>query len=236
MTASTASTSVLDKIRKLFAKADSVAGTPEAEIFNAKAFELLAKYGVDEAEARQQAGDGPAEIVHETMDFAGKHVGVQADLAGCIVRGLGGTAILHGSVLLIFGTAATLERTRILFAMLQPQMLAGGRKVRPGFGDPTGLVAYRRSWMRGFAHRVMKRLEEARGAAQEQASASTALVLRDEARRSEEGLDDFLTSIGARRKQRSARHSAAGAAAGAAAASNVDLGGTAVRGQRALGR
>ena len=39
----------LDRIRKLFAKAESVAGTPEAEVLLERAYALLAKYGVDEA-------------------------------------------------------------------------------------------------------------------------------------------------------------------------------------------
>ncbi|MBB1017047.1 DUF2786 domain-containing protein, partial [Dietzia sp. DQ11-71] len=39
----------MDRVRKLFAKAESVAGTPEAEVLLERAYALLAKYGVDEA-------------------------------------------------------------------------------------------------------------------------------------------------------------------------------------------
>ena len=42
----------LDRVRKLFAKAESVVGTPEAEVLLERAYALLAKYGVDEALAR----------------------------------------------------------------------------------------------------------------------------------------------------------------------------------------
>ena len=37
----------LDRVRKLFAKAESVAGTPEAEILLERGYALLGKYGVD---------------------------------------------------------------------------------------------------------------------------------------------------------------------------------------------
>ncbi|MEV4705532.1 DUF2786 domain-containing protein [Actinoplanes sp. NPDC049316] len=49
---------LLERVRKLLAKAESPACTPaEAEAFTAEAAELIAKYGVDQA---LLAGAGPA--------------------------------------------------------------------------------------------------------------------------------------------------------------------------------
>ena len=58
----TSTDKALERVRKLFAKAESVAGTPEAEILLERAYVLLAKYGVDEALAR---GSSPGERAGE---------------------------------------------------------------------------------------------------------------------------------------------------------------------------
>jgi len=46
---------IADKVGKLLRQAEDVAGTPEEQVFLAKAFELMAKYGIDESEARVTA-------------------------------------------------------------------------------------------------------------------------------------------------------------------------------------
>lgn len=78
----------LDRVRKLFAKAESVAGTPEAEVFLERAYGLLAKYGVDEALARSGPDARPAEVTVFDHVVAGRYqpdqVGLVASLAAAM--------------------------------------------------------------------------------------------------------------------------------------------------------
>ena len=64
------SDAILDKVRKLLAKAEDPACTPaEAEAFTAKAAELIAKYGVDSAllAAADPAADPVGDLVVEVL-------------------------------------------------------------------------------------------------------------------------------------------------------------------------
>lgn len=151
----------IDRIRKLLAQADSVAGTPEADIFNQKAFELIAKYGVDEAEVRRVSGSGPAEIIVYEIEISGAY---KVD-RGLLFNALAGA--LHCSSIRVsksdrrkvFGTAANIERLKLLFALLSVQMNAGAAKVKGVSASSTSRA--RRSWMLGFIHAVSTRLEVA---------------------------------------------------------------------------
>lgn len=197
----------LDRVRKLFAKAESVAGTPEAEVLLERAYALLAKYGVDEALARTGPDTAAAEVAVTDHVISGSYqpdqVGLVAALAAAMhcravtsARG-DGTRVVH-----IVGVRRHVERVGMLAGALTGVMLAAAARQRPSPG--ISAVTHRKSFMTGFAFEVGRRLEAAeRGAVAESRDAAGAgLVLRSDSQRAETELRRrFPTAVrGARRR------------------------------------
>ena len=235
MTAPTIDTrqDMLDKVRKLLAKAESVAGTPEADVFTAKAFELMSKYGIEEAEARQRRGEGPAPIDRSEFHLRGSYVKQQRTLLHNLAITLRCDTIgMSNNMLYAYGTAADRERLTVLFSALLPQMLAGSKKQIRGRASATTVA--RRSYMLGFISAVCDRLRGAEADAAAEADRETALVLLDDYARAQAALrSDFPRTREIKTRTR-VDYSAHGA--GSEHGSRVDVGGTRLRGQLALGR
>jgi Protein of unknown function (DUF2786) len=179
---------LLDRVRKLLAKAEAEGVTPhEAEALTAKAAELMARYGIDRARlaASRPGTDRPGSRV---IDIANPWAQVRAHL----LAGLAGAmrcqcVLLHtsgpGARIHVFGYASDLERADILYTSLLLQMARGltAAVVPDGVRSPR---AWRRSWLLGFVTAVIARVRSAedRAAASEPRSGpSTALVLADRA-------------------------------------------------------
>jgi hypothetical protein len=185
---------LLDRVRKLLAKAEDDGVTPaEAEALTAKAAELMARYGIDRAllGALQPGSDKPADRVFELGNPWGSvKVYLLAGLAGamrctCIQlnRKDGQSALrLH-----VFGYESDIERADILFTsiLVQMQRALAAERVPATASSPK---AWRRSWMLGFSQAVITRVREAEARAAKQADAerpaeapgkSAALVLAD---------------------------------------------------------
>lgn len=193
-----------DKVAKLLRQAEDVAGTPEEAVFQAKAFELMAKYGIDMAkvEATKQGLDVAdlPDAIRWNWTFEGKYVAQQVLLLHGIVRALHCRAVLHtdrlnkSQTLIAFGVPRHIERVEFLWSLLRPQMLrlvetvrpAGGFTPRMKYDYRTGelkpkstsgqLKSYRRAWIAGFASTIGDRLREEETKALE-ASTGNALVL-----------------------------------------------------------
>lgn len=197
----------LDRVRKLFAKAESVAGTPEADVLLERAYALLAKYGVDEALARTGPDTAAAEVTVLDHVVSGRYqpdqVGLVAALASAMhcravtaVRG-DNTRVVH-----IVGVRRHVERVGMLAGALTGVMLAAAARQRPAPG--VSAVTHRKSFMTGFAFEVGRRLEAAeQGAVAESRDAAGAgIVLRSDAQRADAELRRrFPTAVrGARRR------------------------------------
>jgi hypothetical protein len=230
----------LDRIRALLAKAEDPAATPaEAEAFFAKAAELMAKYGVEQAMLADSDpnADRPGDRV---ITVEGSYstdrlylLGYLADALRCSTikkrTGRGRTEV-H-----IFGYESDLDRVEMLFTSLLLQMFNGMRQGRPAPGE--SLVTYRKAWAAGFILRIDERLREIEARAQQEAPAaasgrSTELVLADrkavvEARFAA-AYPNAVTPKGSSRRRGS------GLNAGREAADRADLGQTRVGGRRAL--
>jgi|SRR5690625_1505873 len=216
----------LDRVRKLFAKAESVAGTPEAEILLERAYALLAKYGVDEALARSGPCDGASDVIVLDHVISGKYqpdqVGLVASLAGAMhcravtsSRG-DGTRVVH-----LVGVRRHVERVGMLAGALIGVMLAGAAAQRPAPG--VSAVSHRKSFMAGFAFEVGRRLEAAeRGAVARSGDAAGAgLVLRSDSQRADAELRrQFPSAVRGSRR----RVGTSGLAEGRRAGGSVDLG------------
>lgn len=182
-----------DKVAKLLRQAEDVAGTPEEGIFQARAFEIMAKYGIAEAmiRARRQGLD-TAEIpgaIQHIIDITGKYANAQMlTLAGMgralhckgVYNGLNGGGIR----LYLYGMPDHIERLKFLWPLLQPQALRMVEIVRPArdFASNGDVTVYRRSWMAGFANAIESRIREQENKAVEGVSGAIVLYKTDEER------------------------------------------------------
>jgi hypothetical protein len=171
---------LLDRVRKLLAK---------AEAFTAKAAELMARYGIDRAllAAAKPQTDHPADRV---IDIANPWARVQAHLlAGlatamrchCVVLTRSGP----GTRIHVFGFASDIERADMLYTSVLVQMWQGlaAAPVPAWTASPR---AWRRSWLLGFTTAAIARVRAAEEQAAVQATGQsaapgtgTALVLAD---------------------------------------------------------
>jgi hypothetical protein len=188
-------TDLLDRVRKLLAKAEDEGCTPaEAEALTAKAAELMARYGIDRAllGALHPETDSVGDRV---FDLDNPWAAVKAHLLAGLAGALRCQCILlnrrqPGSRVHVFGFLSDLERADILFTSLLVQMArALAAQPVPAYGGAA--KAWRRSWMLGFASAVVARVRAAEEAAVASASAddgaaangrpSAELVLADRA-------------------------------------------------------
>ena len=184
-----ASSRLLDRVRKLLAKAEDESVTPpEAQALTAKAAELMAKYGIDRAllAADRPETDQPA---NQMIDVANPWGRVKAHLLCGLASALRCQAIMlttaSGTKVHLFGYQSDLERADLLYTSVLIQMWHGlaGAQV-PSWSRSAR--AWRRSWLLGFATAVISRVRAAEHAAACQATApaaasgsKTALVLAD---------------------------------------------------------
>jgi len=185
-----ASDRLLDRVRKLLAKAEADGSTPaEAQALTAKAAELMAKYGIDRAllAARRPETDAPSSRL---VDIYNPWARVQAHLlcglaaamrCQCILLPSGdGDQRVH-----IFGYASDIERTDVLYTSVLVQMWHGLIATDVP-ARVSSVRAWRRSWLLGFAAAVTAKVQAAGQRAQRIASATgdsdgsrAALVLAD---------------------------------------------------------
>ena len=160
-----ASTALLDRVRKLLAKAEADGVTaPEAEALTAKAAELMARYGIDRAmlaATRPETDKPDSRIIDIDNPWAQVRAHLLAGLAGAmrcqviLLRPDGPGARVH-----VFGYTSDLERTDILYTSLLLQMAHGLTAVVPPAGARS-TRAWRRSWLLGFAAAVITRVKAA---------------------------------------------------------------------------
>ena len=232
----------LAKIRKLLAKAEDPATTAEeAELYTAKATDLIAEYGIDQALLAHDHDDRAAvgdRLVVLDRPFAADKADLLATVAirlrcACVRR----THRRDGSreiSMHLFGHDSDLLRTEMLFTSLLVQATAAMAQVP--VPPQEHKAAFRRSWMAGFRLAIDQRLREAERRAQDAADAgrddgpSTELVLasRDELVR--EAVDAAYPHLVAGRPR---SLSGGGRSAGYAAGKKADLG-TGIRGGRAM--
>jgi Protein of unknown function (DUF2786) len=236
-------TAKLETVRKLLAKADGAATPAEAEIYTAKAVELMARHGIDEAllAAARPERDAVATCRIPVRDpySAGK-----ARLLAWTASALRCRAVLHEAgggrvaAVTVLGFAADRARVELLYTSLLLQASSQLARQRPAWAGES-VAAYRRSWLHGFAVRVHQRLVEAEARAAESAAGarapstagpsatgpSVALVLAERSARVDRAYAEEFPQIG---RARRAQLSGSGYAAGAHAGAQADLGGRAV--------
>ena len=180
---------LLDRVRKLLAKAEAEGVTvAEAQALTAKAAELMAKYGIDRAllAATQPETDKPDNRIVEIYNPWAR---VQSHLFCGLAAALRCQCILlparAGQRVHIFGYASDIERADVLYTSVLIQMWHGLIAADVPAGADS-VRAWRRSWLLGFAAAVIARVRAAEQRAEQAASAEpdgdssrAALVLAD---------------------------------------------------------
>jgi hypothetical protein len=181
--------SLLERVRKLLAKAEDDAVTPaEAEALTAKAAELMARYGIDRAllAAARPETDRPANRI---IDVPNPWAQVRAHLLAGLVSAMRCQCVLlpasGGKRVHVFGYTSDLERAEMLYTSLLIQM-AHGLAVAPVPATAPSSRAWRRSWLLGYTSAVITRVRAAEeraasdaGDQRDRGGPSTALVLAD---------------------------------------------------------
>lgn len=234
----------LDIVRKLLAKADRAATPEEAQTYTAKAVELMARHGIDEA-LLAAADPGRDEIGSQHVPMDDPYSAGKARLLAWVSSALRCRALLHEawggkvSAVTVFGFASDRERVELLYTSLLLQAGTQLLRQRPARRGES-VAAYRRSWLHGYAVEVHRRLAAAeQGAATERpepppGGRSVALVLADRTDRVDRAYAEAFPGVA---RARRTTLSGSGFTAGAAAGERADLGGSAVGTghQRALG-
>ena len=168
---------LLDRVRKLLAKAEAEGVTPpEAEALTAKAAELMARYGIDRARlaATRPDTDRPgSRIIDIDNPWAQVRAHLLAGLAGamrcqCVLL----STTRPGARIHVFGYASDLERADILYTSLLLQMARGLAAAAVPAGVRS-VRAWRRSWLLGFVTAVIARVKAAEDRAASSAEGET---------------------------------------------------------------
>jgi hypothetical protein len=238
------SIALLDRVRKLLAKAEAEGVTAEeAEALTAKAAELMARYGIDRAmlAASHPETDKPdSRIIDIANPWAQVRAHLLAGLAGAmrcqviLLRSKGPGARVH-----VFGYASDLERTDILYTSLLLQMARGLTAAPPPAGVRSPR-AWRRSWLLGFVAAVVARVRAAEERAVINADAesrpgggpSTALVLADRSVTIRRQVEQAYPVT----KKSRLTFTGGGYRAGYTKGQQADIGGTRIGSRRALNR
>ncbi len=181
---------LLQRVRKLLAKAEAAGVTPaEAEALTAKAAERMARYGIDRAllAAERPDTDQPADRI---IDIPNPWARVQSHLLCGLASAQRCQPVIlpstgPGTRIHIFGFASDIERTDILYTSVLVQMWRGMAAAAVP-AQVRSVRAWRRSWLLGFTTAVVHRVRTAEqraathAAAPDTESASRAeLVLAD---------------------------------------------------------
>jgi hypothetical protein len=238
---------ILSKVRKLLALAEDPAATAhEAETYTAKATQLIADYGIDQALlARSDPATDPVGNRGLTLDAP--YAADKVDLLATIAHRMRCATVRRTSrrdgtkelSLHLFGHASDLERVEILFtSLLLQSATALARTPVPPYEHK---AAFRRSWLAGFRMAVGRRLAAAESRAEASAAerfrasgTSSVLVLADRTAEVVTAMEAAYPDLGTARPR---TLSGSGTGQGWAAGQRADLGASRLGGtRRSLGR
>lgn len=216
-----------DKVAKLLRQAEDVAGTPEEGVFQAKAFELMAKYGIEQTHvdaARRGLDVSDLRDAEQwIVKIEGKYAAAQMQLLHNLAIALHSKTVYNkarytGELhMYVYGVPAHLERIKMLWAILQPQMMRLVDTIRPDYEYrqmkrrynyethefetylSTGsghLKSYRRSWIAGFGSAVGDRLREQETKALESDGSGALVLFKGDTERAEVALRNNHPRLG----------------------------------------
>jgi uncharacterized protein DUF2786 len=168
------SEALLDKIRKLLAKAERTDNPNEAEAFSAKAAQLIAEHRLDPGHVRAALEDGRVDLRRIVLG-RGAYVRGRLALLDAVARNNDCEVVFEngpqGTTAIVAGYEADLDVTEVLYTSLHVQASSQMAAVRAR--TPAATQRWRRSFLFGFATRVAESLEAVRVRAAEPTSASS---------------------------------------------------------------
>lgn len=235
------SSAMLEKVRKLLAKAEDPAASPqEAETYTLKAAQLIAAHGIDAALLAAE-DPGSDRVADRVVDLEAPYAHDKAQLLSAVAQRLRCRAVLRtrrdvdgraSHSVHLFGHSSDLDRADLLFTSLLLQSTS--RLARTPVPRGEHKAAFRRSWLAGFRVSVSERLAAAEREAEARAAArdsdrgrSTGLVLADRGRVVDQTLAEAYPHLGTARPR---QLSGSGVHDGYVAGQVADLGGTRLRG------
>ena len=228
----TNSDATLTKVRKLLTLAENPAATPaEAAAFTAKAAELMANYGIDQAMLAGRSTERNA-TGDTVIRFAAPYARDKCSLAAGIAQAMRCKVVVLGGDLSLSVHLFGLESDLVCVEILTTSLLIQGTRELARTPAPRheNLAAYRRSWWAGFSAAIRHRLAEAeaesiRAASVRQSTSvtSVALVLAD---RSDEAVAAMNTAYPRLKTAARRRLSGGGSGDGYTSGQQADLGTT----------
>lgn len=220
------------KIQSLLNQARDQQGTPEGDMFEQKAFELLAKYGLTEFDLGQDTDELHA-MIKKDFEVVGKYPREKQRLLASLGHSLGCFVVrVTGSKKsMLAGTNRNVDRTLMLYSMLVVQAESDALKHTAQGGFTTQQV--RVSFWTGFTKRIWERLSEVEKTVRDEATSQGVLVPVNEYREAER----FFAAQHAGRLQNTRSRSqlhAGGYQSGSESANRADLGRSRVQGRREL--
>ncbi len=229
---------VLDKVRKLLAKAEATNNEHEAEVFAAKAAELIAAHRIDVS--RLARADGEVVSLREVPVGRGAYVRARLALLGA-VAGAHDCEIVwrtgpDGATGIIAGFTSDLDATLVVYESLHLQATSRMAAVRRA--TPAATQRWRRAFLFGYADRVGDLLKETRRRVEtDVAAASGSALLPDLPGRAAQVRAFAATAFGrVTTASAPAPASTSGYHHGHAAASSADIGRSRLAGRRQLGQ
>lgn len=146
---------VVEKVRKLLAKAEATTNANEAEAFSAKAAQLMTAHRLDAEALRQSLRRGALGVARVPLG-RGAYVRARLALLGAVAK--------HHDVMVVFETGAAgttallagfdddLRTTRLFYESLHTQ--AAGQLATIRQATPAATQRFRRAFLFGYAHRV----------------------------------------------------------------------------------
>lgn len=199
---------IITKIQALLAKAESTEYEEEADLFTAKAHELMLRHAIDEAEL-QLKGKHKGEIgrdvfIYSTNDanLPGKRgiLNVAAKAAGCKAVFITGSRKKQTSFLVGYETDR--EWAAMLYTSLLMQATSAGRREYKRDNPPFGLKRYLTGFMSGFAARIGQRLDEMTKQVDDNSKGSLLPVLASKEMHVEEAMREFFPQTKAIQRHR----------------------------------
>lgn len=233
----------LERIRKLLAKAEKAGTTEEAEIYNEKAAELMARHSIDSA--MLAAGEPDRDRVGvRRLDMTDPYSKEKATLAGGVATAMNCRIVSHAgsrrgqiSSVTLIGFESDLNRVELSYTSLLLQATRSVVRQRPPAWSGESTAAFRRTWLIGFAAEVHRRFSEAaeRAASDHDSTRaegrpSAEIMLADRKSLVDRTLSERFPTL---RKPPPRRLAGSGYLAGVSAGRRADLGQTRVGGSRA---
>lgn len=230
----------IDRVRALIAKAESSAFPAEADLFMAKAQQIIDEQFIDEAAIRRQP---PGSVGHEEIPMSGSYSRERAQIWHAVTQAnrcqlltLSGYRSNKVQAMTLVGRTNDRHVVRLLAGSLELQGMRRLSELDTSRSHESAVVQ-RRSFLRGFANEVAQRLEASRRQTVQSAvnigrsreSVEQALVLATDA--VERYVDDTF-ELGQQRRSQN-RIDGAAYSRGRRAGASADVGATGLSGARA---